>query len=152
MTGSTDKDEETRTAGLGDVRHGFAPNARSGNAAEREPLADIAATLIADIRATAATELALIQARAALVGDGARRAAMWGAIAGGALLVALLALVIGAILALEPYVGAAIATVIVVAMLLAIAAFAGWQARGGASDIRMALKERGDNPHLDGEP
>jgi len=147
----TETDVDAGTAGLGEVRHGFAPDAARGEKVERQPLTDIAAELIADIRATAATELSLLQARAALAGDGVRRAAMWGAIAGGALLVALLAIVIGAILALMPLVGAALATLIVVAILLATAGFAGWRAQGGARDIRMALGERGDNPHLDGD-
>jgi hypothetical protein len=137
--------------GLGDVRHGFAPAAPHDPAAPAPPLADIAAGLVADIKATAESELALIQARAALAGDGVRRAAMWGAIAGGAALIALLAIIFGIIVALVPYVGAVIATLIVGGLLLALAAFAALRARAGATDIRMAFAEKGDDPHWKGE-
>ena len=138
-------------AGLGDVRHGFAPAAAHEPGASAPPLGEIAAGLVADIRATATSEIALIQARAALAGDGARRAAMWGAIAGGSVLIALLAIVFGIIVALVPYVGAVLATLIVGALLLAIAAFAALRARAGATDIRAAFAEQGDNPHWQGE-
>ncbi|MDX2209590.1 MAG: phage holin family protein [Sphingopyxis sp.] len=137
--------------GLGDVRHGFAPVTAHDAAAPPPPLADIAANLVADIKATAESELALIQARAALAGDGVRRAAMWGAIAGGAALIALLAIVFGVIVALVPYVGAVFATLIVGGLLLALAAFAALRARTGAADVRTAFAEQGDNPHWKGE-
>jgi Putative Actinobacterial Holin-X, holin superfamily III len=138
-------------AGLGDVRHGFAPTAPHDSAAPTPPLGEIAAGLVADIKATAQSEIALIQARAALAGDGARRAAMWGAIAGGAALIALLAIIFGAIVALVPYTGAVLATLIVGAVLLVIAAVAAIRARAGAADIRAAFAEQGDNPHWKGE-
>jgi hypothetical protein len=138
-------------AGLGDVRHGFAPVSAPEPAASAPPLADIAADLIADIKATAEGELALIQARAALAGDGVRRAAMWGSIAGGAVLIALLAIIFGAIVALVPYTGAVLATLIVGGLLLALAAFAALRARAGATDIRAAFTEQGDNVHWKGE-
>ncbi|MBA4748639.1 MAG: phage holin family protein [Sphingopyxis sp.] len=138
--------------GLGDVRHGFAPTAPHDPGAPAPPLGEIAAGLVADIKATAASELALIQARAGLAGDGVRRAAMWGAIAGGSVLIALLAIVFGVIVALVPYVGAVFATLIVGGLLLAIATFAALRARTGASDIRAAFAEKGDDPHWKGEP
>jgi hypothetical protein len=137
--------------GLGDVRHGFAPTTTHDDAAAAPPLGEIAAGLVADIKATAESELALIQARAVLAGDGVRRAAMWGAIAGGAALIALLAIVFGIIVALVPFVGAVLATLIVGGLLLALAAFAALRARSGATDIRMAFAEKGDNPHWKGE-
>lgn len=123
-----------------------------GGSEEPSALADIAAQLVADIKATAATETALLQARAALAGDGARRAALWGAVAGGALLIALLTIIFGAVLAIADYVGPVLATLIVGAALAAVAAFAGWRARGGAQDIRIAFAERGDDAHAKGEP
>lgn len=133
---------------LGDVRHGFAPDKSGvGGDGEAPPLADIAAQMIEDVKATAATELALLQARAALVGDGALRAAMWGAIAGGTLLIAVLAMVFGGILALIPHIGPVAATLIMSAGLLVIAVFAGWRARRGAADIRIAFGERGEDVH-----
>jgi uncharacterized membrane protein len=138
---------------LGAVRHGFAPDAaRAGSGDVAPPLADIAAQLIEDVKATAATEMALLQARAALAGDGALRAAMWGAIAGGTLLVAILAIVFGAVLALAPYIGPVAATLVISAGLLAIAAFAGWRARRGAGDIRMAFGEQGTDLHWEDKP
>lgn len=144
-------DVEGAGPGLGDVRHGFAPATAHDPAAPAPPLGEIAAGLVADIRATAESELALIQARAALAGDGVRRAAMWGAIAGGAALIALLAIVFGIIVALVPYVGAVFATLIVGGLLLAVAAFAALRARLGAADIRTAFAEQGDHPHWKGE-
>lgn len=138
-------------ASLGDVRHGFAPAAAREPGTSAPPLGDIAAGLVADIKATAESELALIQARAALAGDGVRRAAMWGAIAGGAVLIALLTIVFGAIVALVPYTGAVLATLIVGVLLLALAAFAALRARAGATDIRTAFAEQGDHPHWKGE-
>lgn len=138
---------------MGDVRHGFAPDReRPHGDADAPPLTDVAAQLIDDIKATAASEIALLQARAALAGDGVRRAAMWGAIAGGMLLTAFLTIVFGAILALTPYIGAVLATIIVGSILLAAAAVAGWRARSGANDIRAAFAERGDDVHWDDQP
>lgn len=145
------KDTPDSGGGLGDVRHGFAPATPHDPGAPAPPLGEIAAGLVADIKATAESELALIQARAALAGDGVRRAAMWGAIAGGAMLIALLAIVFGVIVALVPYVGAVFATLIVGGLLLALAAFAALRARAGATDIRAAFAERGDDPHWKGE-
>lgn len=137
---------------LADVRHGFAPETGRKAVADGAPaLADIAAQLIADIKGTAASEMALIRARAALVGDGARRAAMWGAIAGGAVLIALLAIIFGVILALTPLVGAVLATLIVGGALLLLAAVSAWNARRGARDIEAAFSERGDDVHWDDE-
>ena len=138
--------------GLGDVRHGFAPASARESGAPAPPLGEIAAGLVADIKATAESEIALIQARAMLAGDGVRRAAMWGAIAGGAVLIALLAIIFGAIVALVPYTGAMLATLIVGGFLLALAAFAAQRARAGAIDIRAAFAEQGDNVHWKGEP
>lgn len=137
---------------LGNVRHGFAPtDGAKTAAADAPPLADIAAQLVEDIKATAAAETALIKARAALAGDGVRRAAMWGAIAGGALLIALLTVVFGLVLFLAPYTGAVLATILVGGALTLFAALAAWGARNGVADVKIALGERGDTVHWDEE-
>lgn len=149
-TGAEPATSDSRSAdsGFGSVRHGYAPDAGHEPKAQ-PPLGEIAATLMADVRATVATEVALLQARAALAGDGARRMAIWGGIAAAAAVVALLTLCIGLIFVLLPHVGPLFATLIIVALLLIVAAVGAWQARGGMADLRMALKERGDDPHLD---
>jgi uncharacterized membrane protein len=132
------------------VQHGFAPDVPQRTATDdAPPLADIAAGLVDNIKDTVASEVALLQARAALAGDGVKRAAMWGAIAGGALLIALLALVFGLVLLLVPYLGPILATLAVGALLLLIAGAAVIQARRGAQDIRTAFAERGVDPHWD---
>ena len=61
-------------------------------------------------------------------------------IAASALGIAMLALAFGAILALAPHIGPLLATLIVVGVLLAIAAFAGWRAQRSYGDIRTALR------------
>jgi thiol:disulfide interchange protein len=142
----------TGDSGLADVRHGFAPAAtRSADDSDGPALSEIAAQLVDDIKATAASEIALLQARASLAGDGARRAAMWGAIAGGTVLIALLAMVFGLILALAPHTSPVLATLIVGGVLVLFATFAAWRAKRGAGDIRAALTERGDDVHWDDE-
>lgn len=150
MTSPTGPVRAEGDAPLDGVHHGFAPDSRHRSDGDAPPpLAEVAAQLMADIKATAATEMALLQARGALAGDGIRRAAMWGAIAGGTVLIAMLAIVFGIILALQPHVGAVLATLIVGAALLAIAAVAGWLARDGARDVKTAVTETGDQPHWD---
>lgn len=151
--GDAETPERMGSERMGDVRHGFAPgDARQHGAADAPPLADVAAQLIDDIKATAATEMALLQARAALVGDGARRAAMWGAIAGGTLLTAVVVIVFGVILAIVPHTGAVVATLLVGGALLVGAGIAGWLARSGALDIGAAFAERGDDVHWKDQP
>lgn len=150
MTKNTKTDKPPVNKDLADVRHGFAPETGRKAADDDKPaLTDIAAQLIADIQGAAASEMALLQARAALASDGARRAAMWGAIAGGTILIALLTIIFGIILALTPYVGPVFATLIVGGLLSLLAVLAGWNARRGTRDIQMAFAERGDDVHWD---
>lgn len=135
------------------VRHGFAPEpAAAGSGSGAPPLTEVAAQLVEDLRAAAASEIALIEARAAMAGDGVRRAAMWGAVAGGTLLIAVLAGVFGVIMALTPLVGAIAATLIVATALLALAAAAALLARRGARDVKLAFAERGDDVHWGDKP
>ena len=114
------------------------------------PLEKIVDDVIDNLSATAKTELALLEARGELALHGASWAAAWGAIAASALGIAMLALAFGAILVLAPHIGPLLATLIVVGVLLAIAAFAGWRAQRSYGDIRTALRrdltsERGDD-------
>ena len=121
------------------VSHGYAPDGRPVAPAP-VPLEKIVGDVVDNLSATAKAELALLEARGELALHGASWTASWGAIAASALGVAMLALAFGAILALTPHVGPLLATLIVVAVLLLIAAFAGWRARRSYGDIRTALR------------
>lgn len=96
--------------------------------------------LVEDVSQTAKAELELLEARAALARYGVKWASAWGFVAACALLVAMLAVAFGAILALIPHLGPLFATLIVVGLLLAVAAFAGWRAKEGVDDVRIALR------------
>ena len=80
---------------------------------------------------------------------GASWTAAWGTIAACAVGIAMLALAFGAILALAPHVGPFVATLIVVAILLAVAGFAGWRAQRSYGDIRTALRRDLTNEGID---
>lgn len=121
------------------VSHGYAPDGRPAAAAP-VPLEKIVGDVVENLSATAKAEFALIEARGELALHGATWTAAWGTIAACALGVAMLALAFGAILALAPHVGPFVATLIVVAALLALAAFAGWRAQISYGDIRTALR------------
>lgn len=121
------------------VSHGYAPGGPAA-APPPVPLGDIVRDVVDNVSATAKAELALIEARGALAGHGIKWASAWGFVAACALLVAMLAVAFGAILALSPQVGPLAATLIVVAALLAFAAFAGWRAKRSADDVRTALR------------
>jgi hypothetical protein len=131
------------------VSHGYAPDGRPVTPPP-VPLEKIVDDVIDNLSATAKAELALLEARGELALHGASWAAAWGAIAASALGIAMLALAFGAILVLAPHIGPLLATLIVVGVLLAIAAFAGWRAQRSYGDIRTALRrdltsERGDD-------
>ncbi len=123
------------------VSHGFAPDGPPAPPPP-VPLDDIIRDVVDNLSASAKAELALIEARGALAGHGVKWASAWGFVAACALLVAMLAVAFGAILVLAPHVGALLATLIVFAALIALAAFAGWRAKLSAGDVRTAL--RGD--------
>ncbi|HMO76964.1 MAG TPA: phage holin family protein [Sphingopyxis sp.] len=125
--------------GLGRVSHGYAPGGPA-DAPPPVPLSDIVRDVVDDLQATAKAELALLEARGAVAGHGIKWASVWGFIAACALLVAMLAVAFGAILALMPHVGALLATLIVFAALILLAAFAGWRAKRSADDIRAAFR------------
>lgn len=118
--------------------HGFAPSPAAR--AETQSLAEIAQTLVDDVREAASAELALFQARAALVGDSARWVAIWGALALFCAFLAITALVFGSILTLAVHVGPLLATLIVTAILLLVTAIGAARARSTASLARRALR------------
>ena len=124
---------------LNRVSHGYAPDGRPVTPPP-VPLDKIIGDVVDNVSATAKAELALLEARGELALHGATWTAAWGTIAACALGVAMLALAFGAILALAPLVGPLLATLIVVAVLLLIAAFAGWRAQASYGDIRTALR------------
>ena len=135
--------------GFDGVSHGYAPDGRPA-AAPPVSLDKIVGDVVENLSATAKAELALLEARGELALHGASWAAAWGGIAACALGVAMLALAFGAILVLAPLIGPLLATLIVVAVLLGIAALAAWRARRSYGDIRTALRrdlagERGDD-------
>lgn len=121
------------------VSHGFAPDGPAP-APPPVPLDDLVRDVIDNLSATAKTEIALLEARGKLAGHGVKWASAWGFVAASALLVAMLAVAFGAILVLSPRVGPLLATLIVVAALIALAAFAGWRAKLSAGDVRTALR------------
>lgn len=130
------------------VSHGYAPDGRP-IAPPPVPLDKIVGDVVDNVQATVKAELALLEARGEMALHGVTWTATWGAVAATALGVALLALAFGAILALSPQVGPLLATLIVVAVLVAIAGFAGWRAQRSYADIRTAFRrnlagEQGD--------
>ena len=130
------------------ISHGYAPDGRPFTPPP-VPLEKLVDDVVDNLSATARAELALIEARGELALHGASRTAIWGGVAATAAGVALLALAFGAILALSPQVGPLMATLIVVCVLLAVAAFAGWRAQLGYGDIRTALRRDLTNEGID---
>lgn len=92
--------------------------------AERS-LVDDVRQLVDDGRTLLEAELAYQKSRALVVGEAARAVAGWGALALALLFFALMALVLGLILALTPELGALAATGVVVAGLVVLAGIAG---------------------------
>ncbi len=130
------------------VSHGYAPDGRPATAPP-VPLEKIVGDVVDNLSATARVELALLEARGELALHGVSWTAAWGTIAACAVGIAMLALAFGAILALAPHVGPFVATLIVVAVLLVVAGFAGWRAQRSYGDIRTALRRDLTNEGID---
>ena len=113
------------------------------------PLEKIVGDVVDNLQSAAEAELALLKARGALAYHGVGWTSAWGFVAACALLVAMLALAFGAILVLAQHIGPLLATLIVVAFLLAVAAFAGWRAQIAYNDIRTALRRDLTNEGID---
>ena len=130
------------------VSHGYAPDGRPVTPPP-VPLEKIVGDVVDDLRATAEAELTLLKARGALAYHGVGWTSAWGFIAACALLVAMLALAFGAILVLAQHIGPLLATLIVFAVLLLVAAIAGWRARLNYGDVKAAFRDdllaRGDD-------
>ncbi len=92
--------------------------------AERS-LVDDVRQLVDDGRTLLEAELAYQKSRALVAGEAAKAVAGWGALALALLFFALMALVLGLMLALTPKLGALAATGVVVAGLVVLAAIAG---------------------------
>lgn len=127
-------------AALDRVSHGYAPDGRPVTPPP-VPLEKIVGDVVDNLQAAAEAEVALLKARGALAYHGVGWTSAWGFVAACALLVAMLALAFGALLVLAQYVGPSLATLIVFAVLLAIAAFAGWRARLSYADIKAAFRD-----------
>lgn len=95
--------------------------------AERS-LVDDVRQLVGDGRTLLEAELAYQKSRALVAGQAAKSVAGWGALALALLFFALMALVLGLILALTPQLGALGAMGAVVAGLIVLAALSGWTA------------------------
>ena len=113
------------------------PLVNTPNAAERS-LVDDVRQLIDDGRTLVEAELAYQKSRVAVAGDGVKGAALYGGLAIALVLFALVALTVGLVIALTPWLTAPGATAVVTLGLLLAALFAAliakrrWQAMTGA--------------------
>lgn len=101
-----------------------APPLIAEDPAERS-LADDVRQLVDDGRTLLEAELAYQKSRALVAGEAAKAVAGWGALALALLFFALMALVLGLILAITPKLGALAATGVVVAGLVVLGALSG---------------------------
>ncbi|MFC0589304.1 phage holin family protein [Novosphingobium aquiterrae] len=99
----------------------------TSDAAERS-LVDDVRDVVADGRTLLEAELAYQKSRAAVAGSGAKGVAAWGALALALVFFALMALVLGLVLALTALIGPTLATLVSVLALLIAAALCGWTA------------------------
>lgn len=102
--------------------------APSPSAVAERSLVDDVKQLAHDGRTLLEAELAYQKSRAALAGQEVKAIAGWGALALALVFFALMALVMGVLLALSEEFGAWMATAVVVAGLLLAAGLAGWKA------------------------
>lgn len=113
-----------------------------GEAGPSSPsITDEVAALIADGKTYAEAELAYQKARLAFTADRGKSAALLGLFALGFVHLALIALVVGAVIALAPYVTALGATLLVAGVLLLIAVFLVLRLQRTAREIGEAFEE-----------
>ena len=105
---------------------------------ETGSLVDQVRDLADDVRTAVEAELAWQSARASVVGRRLVGIAVWAAIGGTCIFIAVLALAFGAILALTPAIGATLATLAVTGALLLVALIAGLMARSRAARLKKA--------------
>lgn len=128
-----------------------APGTANRDDAGSRSLRDELAGLHAAARSWAAAELAYHQARAALVGAGARRTLAFGVMAAVLAVFALFGFVFGLILALSPLMTAWGATAAVVGTLVLAALLCVSCARRAWKHVRTAIDENGQKPEGDRE-
>lgn len=115
----------------------------ASDAAERSLVEDVR-QLVEDGRTLLEAELAYQKSRAAVAGASAGGIAGWGALALALVFFALMALVVGLLIALAPLVGGWGATAIVVLGLIAAAAISGAVAARRWRRMRSLLADKGD--------
>lgn len=119
-------------------------NGAASEAADRS-LVDDVRQLADDARTLLEAELAYQKSRAAVAGAGIRGIAGWGALAAALVFFALMALVMGALLALAPSIGGWAAMAVVVAGLLAMAVISGLAAASRWKRMSALLAEQEDD-------
>jgi Flp pilus assembly protein TadB len=120
--------------------------AEASEAPEAPGLVDDLRQLAADGRTLLEAELAYQKSRAAVAGKAVGSIAGWGALALALVFFALMALVIGLILALTPLLGPWPAMLATVAGLLVAAALSGWLAARRWKHTAAQLADAGDAP------
>lgn len=113
--------------------------------AERS-LVDDVRQLVDDGRTLLEAELAYQKSRALVAGAAAKAVAGWGALALALVFFAIMAIVLGLILALTPQLGALGATGAVVAGLILMSALSGWTAARRWKRAAAQLAEQGSEP------
>jgi hypothetical protein len=116
-------------------------NEPASDAATRSLAADLR-QLAEDGRTFVEAELAYHKSRAAVAGVGARGVAGWGALALALVFFALMALVVGALLALAPLLGGWGAMLAVTLALLLLATLAGWTALRRWRKMQALLRDQ----------
>lgn len=115
-------------------------------AAEDRSLIDDVRQLVDDSRTLVEAELAYQKSRAVVAAQAARSVAGWGLLALALVFFAVMALVLGLVLALVPALGAVGATLAVMAGLLAMGALSGWVAVRRWRRAAALLGETEPNP------
>lgn len=113
----------------------------SGSAPAERSLMDDVGALIDDGKTYLEAELAYQKSRAGYAADRLKWTAIYGAAAFGLLHLALIALTVGAVIALTPLTGPWIATALVVALLLAGTYYFVRKLRAKLGDIRSAFED-----------
>ena len=130
-----------------DISRGDTPadaEALAGEPVPEDSLIEEVRDLVEDGRTYLETELQYQKTRAALVFDRGRTGAIYGLIALGLAHLALVALVVGLVIALTPLVSAWGATAIVVGVLAIVAVVFAFKAKRRVATIANALGETGE--------
>lgn len=124
------------------TRHGYAPPPPKQRPVDDRPsVTESFHGLVEEGKAAARAEIDLLKTTASVSAGAGARSATWFAVAGVLALVALIALAVGAIIAIATALGPVIATLIVVGILLVGAAIAAVIGRGHAQAVSAAISE-----------